>query len=164
MKFLAAIAFLAVASPLAAQHLPFIAAQDLNKKKIEWPKDFSADRTLLIVAFARGQQPQIDTWVSALKLNAPGAPPWFEVPVIKNPGSFVRSFIDGGMRRGIPSSAARSHVVTVYTDKKAFMAATGLPSEDVHVLVVARSGAVLARATGGQSAPNIALIEAALKR
>jgi hypothetical protein len=155
---------LLVAFPVFSQTLPPVVARDLNKKQVNWPKDFTAEKTILIIAFTRNQQPKIDEWVSALQLKTPGAPPWFEVPLIKNPGGLVRGFIDNGMRRGIPSAEARSHVVTVYTDKKKFMATAGLPDEDIHVVVVARDGKILGRSTGAHTVEKANVIEAALKR
>jgi hypothetical protein len=148
---------------VSAQQLPNIIAKDLNKKPVNWPKDFTAERTILIVAFSRSQQPQIDAWVNALQLKSPGAPPWFETPLIKNPGSFVRSFIDNGMRKGIPGTEARSHVVTIYTDKKAFMAAMNLPDENIHVVVLSRTGKVVGQVVGPHTADKEEIIKAVLK-
>ncbi len=146
------------------QILPTVIARDLNKKPVIWPKDFTAEHTILLVAFTRQQQPVVDAWVTGLQLKTPGAPAWFEVPVIKNPGGFVRGFIDNGMRRGIPSVEARAHVVTLYTDKTAFKKAVGLPDEDVHVLVVAKDGKVIARQSGIHTVVKATAIEDALKR
>ncbi len=155
----------ALLAPVAAlaQQLPTIKAEDLNKKPVSWPADFTTDRTVLIVAFDRNQQPIIDAWVSGLQLKVPGAPAWFEVPLINKPPKFVQSFINNGMRRGIPDPAVRSHVVSVYTDKKAFMSTMGLVGNDVHVLVLSRTGQLLGKATGRYSAEAAAKLEAALK-
>jgi hypothetical protein len=164
MPLLALAVILATAAPLAhAQQLPAVTAQDLNKKKISWPRDFTGDRTVLIIAFGRNQQVFIDGWVAGLQLKKPGAAPWYEVPLINNPGSFVRSFIDSGMRRGIPSVEDRAHVVTLYVKKKQFMQTLGLPDENVHVLVVDKTGKVLSRVTGTYSAEAATPTLAALK-
>jgi hypothetical protein len=155
--------FLMTSMPASAQQLPNITAKDLNRKPVNWPKDFTAERTILIVGFSGSQQPQIDAWINALQLKSPGAPPWFETPLIKNPGAFVRSFIDSGMRSGIPGTDARSHVVTIYTDKKAFMKAMNLPDENIHVVVVSRTGKVIGQVIGTHTPEKEKIIEAALK-
>ena len=148
---------------LAAQSLPDIRAADLNKKKIHWPADLAAERTLLLVAFERKQQKDIDTWVNGMKLKAPGAPAWYEVPMIKNPGGLVRSFIDGGMRRGIPAPADRARVVTVYGDKKAMLKQMAISDESmVHALVVARDGRIIIHVPGRFSEAGAQQLEAAL--
>ena len=152
-----------IPASLAAQSLPEIRAADLNRKKIHWPADLPAERTLLLVAFERKQQKDIDGWVGGMKLKAPGAPAWYEVPMISNPGALVRSFIDGGMRRGIPSPVDRARVVTVYGDKQAMKQQMGISDEKrVHALVVARDGKIIAHVAGNFSEAGAKEIEAAL--
>jgi hypothetical protein len=161
---LIAVALCVSSTRIEPPQLPQVSAQDLNKKKLEWPKDFTADRTLLLVAFGRKQQVFIDGWVAGLDLKKANAPAWFEVPLINNPGSIVRGFIDSGMRKGIPSVADRAHVVTLYVKKKAFMQSMALPNENVHAVVVDKSGKVMLRVTGGFSAAGAEQVKAALGR
>ena len=79
------------------------------------------------------------------------------MPLINDPGMFMRWFINTGMRRGIPSKEVRSHVWTVYTDKKAFMQTCGMPSEKViYAMVVDRHGKILATESGNYSQPAAA--------
>lgn len=151
-----------LAPPALAQQMPPVSATDLNKKPVSWPKDFKADHTVLMIAFDRSQQGIVDSWVKGLGLSAPNAAPWFEVPLINNPGKLIRSFIDSGMRRGIPSPEARAHVVTLYVKKKDFMQTMQLPDEDVHILVMDRTGTVVARAKGLYTASAAAPLAAVL--
>ena len=61
----------------------------------------------------------------------------------------ARRFIDGGMTSGIGDPDVLARTITVYTDVTAFQRALEIPgSDDVHALVVDRSGAVLARGRG----------------
>jgi hypothetical protein len=163
MRYLAiALALLANPFAVGAQQFPDVSAKDLNKKPVSWPRDFNTDRTVLIFAYDRDQQDMVDSWVKGLGLKTPGAAAWFEVPLINNPGKFVRSFIDNGMRRGIPTVEARAHVVTLYVKKKEFMKTMQLPDEDVHVLVLDRSGKVVSRAKGIYTATSAQSISSAL--
>jgi hypothetical protein len=155
---------LSVAVAAEAQIMPPIKASTLSKKPVNWPSQLPAERTVIIIGFSQKQQPDIDTWINGLKLKEPGAPAWFEVPLINNPGGIVRWFIDSGMRRGIPSAYDQDHVVTVYTNKKALMRTMGLPNEaTIYTLVVSRSGAILARVSGNYSLGGAAQIAKALK-
>ena len=62
----------------------------------------------------------------------------------------ARWFIDGGMTRGIPDAAARSRTITVYTNVDKVVDNLGLAGTDtIAVLIVERSGRILARETGG---------------
>jgi hypothetical protein len=112
--FLIILFMLLPASLIHAQQMPAVTAKDLNKKSISWSRDFATDRTVLIIAFERDQQPMVDSWVKGLGLKENKSVSWYEVPVINNPGRILRGFIDNGMRKGIPTSEARSHVVTLY--------------------------------------------------
>jgi hypothetical protein len=157
-------AVLTGATQVDARSLPNIKATDLNKKAVNWPAGLPSDRTVLIIAFTRGQQVQVDGWVSGLKLKSPGGPAWFEVPLINNPGSIARYFIDNGMRGGIPGTEARSHVVTVYGKKAELMKQMGLFGEKtVHVLVVDRKGNILESVSGAYSEAGAAAVTKAAK-
>jgi len=139
----------------APGHLPIVTGKDLNHKPWTAPNDFPGTRTLVLLAFVREQQADVDTWTAGLGLDKPNNTiPWIEMPLINNPGMFMRWFINTGMRGGIPSEQARAHVWTVYTDKKAFMEASRLPSEkEIYALVVDRAGAIIAVEAGGYSKP-----------
>ena len=62
----------------------------------------------------------------------------------------ARWFIDGGMTRGIPDASARARTITVYTDVGKVVDNLGLAGTDtIAVLLVERSGRVLASEVGG---------------
>ena len=133
-----------------APRLPVVTGKDLNGKPWKAPADFPADRTLVILGYEQQQQAVIDTWTAGMELTKPGnTVPWIEMPVIDEPGMVMRWIIDAGMQSGIPGKDARSHVWTAYTDRKAFLTSCGIDSvQDIHVLVVARDGAILAMESG----------------
>jgi hypothetical protein len=153
-----------IAFAQALPTVPTVVTADLNKREIIWPRDLTAERTVLIVGFAGNQQPVIDRWVAGLGLKNPGAPVWYEVPMIRNPGALGRWFINRGMRGGIPDSVDRSRVVTVYGDKQAMMRQMGLPDESVHALVVDRAGRILVRQSGEYTAQARAVVMGAMGR
>jgi hypothetical protein len=74
----------------------------------------------------------------------------YELPVLSSVYGPARWFIDGGMTRGISDPAARARTVTVYTDVRKVLENLGLAGTDtIAVLVVERSGRILARELGG---------------
>jgi hypothetical protein len=141
---------------------PSITAADLNGREIALPAGLPAERTLLLVAYQREQQYDVDDWIAALDLRA-GAIPWLELPVIRDRGWLFRTYVDWGMRTGITAEAARARVVTLYTDPEAFRSGLGLgDASTIHALVVDRTGRVLARADGRFDAARWAPLAAAL--
>jgi hypothetical protein len=125
--------------------MPLTTGKDLNGTAWSVPKGLPAERTLVLIGFDEPQQAAIDTWTQGLGLDQPANTiPWIEMPLIDNPGMFMRWFIDTGMRGGIKGRFQRSHVWTAYTDKKAFLQFCGITSEgEIRVLVVDRTGTIL---------------------
>jgi len=148
----------------SAHRFPLMEVKNLSDEIRTLPADFPADRTLLLIAFQREQQDKLDDWSARLKLRDPGAPAWLELPVIDDPGTLLRWFVDVGMKNGIPDSFVRSRVFSVYAPRAEFIRHLGLPGTDqVHLVVADRSGNVLCRVSGDWSAEKEILLRAALK-
>lgn len=79
------------------------------------PDDLAGDLAVLLVAYRRGTQADIDRWTTMIGRELPTVR-WLEVPTITSP--LWRPFagwIDGGMRRGVPERLW-DRVVTLYDD------------------------------------------------
>ncbi|WP_421920133.1 hypothetical protein [Marinifilum sp.] len=96
-------------------HFPTIEGELLSSKKISLPEHCKGKISLLIVAFKRGTQAQIDTWTKAI-LQEFGMQEEFrfiEIPMISNFYSWISNYIDNGMRKGIVQSM-HQNVMTYY--------------------------------------------------
>jgi hypothetical protein len=146
--------------------IPQVSGKDLNNKPWTAPADFPGKRTLVIVAFEEVQQTNVDTWTEGLGLKVPSNKlPWIEMPLIQNPGMFMRWFINTGMRGGISDKETRGHVWSAYTDKKAFMQACGMNTDQtVYALVVDRAGHILSMEAGNYSKEAASRLVRCLKR
>ena len=147
-----------------AARMPSIAAENLNERAVTLPADLPAEKTLVLMAFEREQQNDVNTWIEALGL-ANDKLPWLEVPVVGPGGGIWRAIVNGGMRTGIRDEAARERVVTLFTDRLALLRTMGLPGEGkvILALVMNRNGEVLAQAQGRHSAEKAQLLMAALQ-
>ncbi len=149
--------------PAITAHFPVLHSKDLNGRELQLPHDLPGARTIVLVAWQREQQTNLDGWSAGLQLSN-GKLPWVELPVINDPGAIARWFINTGMRRGIKDHEVWQHVVTLYTSKAAFNAALGITSEkQVQALVVDRDGNVLAREIGDYTPEGAARLKAALQ-
>jgi hypothetical protein len=130
---------------------PKLKASNLSKQELTLPRDFSGEWNLVLIAFQREQQREVDTWLAALpkvKLEKPSLA-YYELPTIKRPNSMTRWFIDSGMRRGIPDQQQRDRTITLYIDKEPFEKALAITSENqIYALLLNKSGAVVWRAEG----------------
>lgn len=130
---------------------PRVQGANLERRSFTLPDDFEGERNLVLIAFKREQQFDIDTWVPTARQLAQEHPDfhYYELPTISRNIPLARWWLDGAMRAGIPDRAAREATITLYLDKEAFREALQLPSEDtIYALLVDRTGNVLWRAEG----------------
>lgn len=128
---------------------PKITTQNLNERVATFPAELPGDLTLVLIAFYREQQAELNVWIEELGLNGADAPAWIEMPVMPDYGSLWCAFANNGTRSGITTSEARARVFTVYASRDKFRADLNLPTaEQVYVLAVRRDGRVIARADG----------------
>ena len=132
-------------------HFPTVSGSNLERQEFEFPRDFAGELNLLFVPFLQPQQSVVNTWIpfaQELEATFPGVI-YYELPTIDEMPVLARTFINEGMRAGIPDQKARQRTITLYIDTQNFMQATGIPSkEDVHILLVNRDGSILWRTTG----------------
>jgi len=145
---------------------PKLTASNLMKQSFSLPEDFAGDRNLLLIAFQREQQQNVDTWLHQMKhFELSSGFQYYELPTIDRLNPFVRWFINSGMRRGIPDRNARARTITLYLDKSSFRKALSLPNEEhIYAILVDRSGRVLWRAEGDFDEAKGASLQEVLKR
>ncbi|NOU60921.1 hypothetical protein [Marinifilum caeruleilacunae] len=94
---------------------PTIEGELLSSKEIRLPDHCKGKISLLIVAFKRGTQPQIDTWTKPVmkEFSMYEDFRFIEIPMISNFYSWISNYIDNGMRKGIVPSMHKN-VMTYY--------------------------------------------------
>ncbi len=158
----------------AAARFPAVTGRSLLGAELALPRDFPAERTLVVVAFRQWHQARVDRWIA--RAVADGVPPTprgltgvmptavVELPVLATGWRPVRRFIDGGMSAGIGDPDVLARTITIYTDVGGFQRALAIPDGDeVHALVVTRDGTILARGSGDPQDREWAGILAALR-
>jgi hypothetical protein len=134
--------------------LPTVKGSNLLRKKMIFPDDFAGDINLVFIAFLRRHQDLIDEWVPFVGELAREHPElnYYEFPTLPRRGPIYRTFLNEGMRAGIPDRATRARTVTLYLDKYAFRKALGIESEQhMWVFLFDRLGRVLWRTEGSFS-------------
>jgi hypothetical protein len=132
-------------------HFPQISAENLARETFDLPADFEGDFNLCLIAFQRWHQPLINSWIPLARQLEEAHPTfcYYEFPVIRRVNVLYRSFIDQGMRTGIPDPVARHKTITLYTDKAAFKRPLEIDDEDeIHLRLVDREGVVHWHAAG----------------
>lgn len=117
--------------------LPEVAAENLNKVKVVLPRDFTAERNVMMFSFGQDMQAAVDAWDAALSPNRDGvAVQVYNTPLIPNPGAIVRGFISGGMRGVYKDKAIRERVVVLYVNEDKYFPALGVTDKTAPLLVV----------------------------
>lgn len=130
---------------------PRVAGSNLEGRGFALPSDLDGTLNVVVVAFKREQQADVDTWMPFLGKTAAAHPELrvYEIPTLARGYRMMQPFIDGGMRRGIPDPAVRAATITLYIDKTPFKRALRISDEEsIHVLLVDRDGRVHWRAEG----------------
>jgi hypothetical protein len=132
-------------------HFPVVSGYNLNRQERQFPRDFSGDLNLVFLAFQQHQQTMVNTWIpfaQEVEATFPGFI-YYELPTIYEMPAFSRTFINEGMRAGIPDQTARDRTITLYLNKEAFKSALAIPSEsNVYTFLVDRDGNILWRTVG----------------
>ncbi|HWK17406.1 MAG TPA: SRPBCC family protein [Solirubrobacteraceae bacterium] len=136
----------------APARLPALLGRSLDGREYDLPQDLGHTRSFVVVAFRREQQALVDEWLPwLLELEASRSDlAVYELPVLSSAYGPVRWFIDGGMARGVAEASARARTITVYADVDRVVGDLGLTGTDtIAVLLIERSGGVLASVLGG---------------
>ena len=132
-------------------HFPVVSGFNLDRKEFEFPRDFEGDLNLVIIPFLQKQQLDVNTWIPAaqeLERTYPGLI-YYELPTIYKLPALSRTFINEGMRAGIPDQTSRERTITFYLDKEVFKTALNIKSEDsITLLLIDTQGNILWRDQG----------------
>ena len=130
---------------------PAVTGSNLQREKRNLPEDLEGELNLVFIAFQQWQQTQVDTWIPFARQleETHSGVRYYELPTIQRLNVLARTFVNEGMRAGIPDPVARERTITLYLDKNAFREALQLPGEDdIYVLLLDRQGRVVWRAEG----------------
>jgi hypothetical protein len=123
----------------------FPSAQGTSLANKSWniPKDFTDDKTILLLGYKKDSQFDIDRWLIGLDMKKVKTKV-YEIPTIK--GLFPRVFktkIDSGMRRGIPKELWGA-VITIYKDGDNLQKFTGnIFPNNARVILLDKAGNIV---------------------
>lgn len=140
---------------LTQKIFPQVRGNSLAQKEITIPDDFKGEITILLIGYQQKTQFDIDRWILGL-LQAEVPVKIVEVPTIAGMmPQMVQSFIDNGMRSGIPKEDWAS-VVTVYEDASKIVNLLGNERpQSTYVVLLDKAGQIVWRSNKGYSANQI---------
>jgi hypothetical protein len=123
--------------------LPIVSGYNLSREKMVFPRDFAGEYNLVFIPFQQWQQREVDSWVPFANAIAESNSEftYYEFPTIRNMNFFARTFINEGMRAGIPDPHTRERTITLYLDKQRFRRSWILNTESaISVILFDRDG------------------------
>jgi hypothetical protein len=142
-----AVALALQAGSATAQGPVRLKAVDLNGAAVEIPAGAARGPVLLLVGFRHNDRKALDGWRKGLGLQTE-ARDWYEIPVIPPGAKMVGGLIMHAMQKGATTDAQRAHLAPTFADAAEVAAQLGVDRHEPAVVVVDRSGRVLARAGG----------------
>jgi hypothetical protein len=146
---------------------PKLTAANLSGKSMTMPAGFAGEYNVVLIAFEREQQKNIETWLAVVPKMLEAFPrvAYYELPTIAKLNGMTRFFIDTGMRSGIHDKAQRDRTITLFIDKKPFKDSLRIESEKtVYAMLIDRNGNVLWRADGDSTPEKLAGLKAAVEK
>ena len=152
---------------IVGRRFPAVTGRALSGEAVRFPEDLAGMPALLLCAYRRGTQADVDRWAAFATRELPELAV-YELPII--PARVWRplqGWIDGGMRGGVPP-AQWARVVTLYEDgapARAFIGDGG--GLRTQVVLLDAAGVVAFHDAGGFSetaAARLAAAAAALER
>jgi hypothetical protein len=146
-----------VATPdnIKNSRFPSVQGTSLRGETVAIPDHFTGKNTLLLVGYVQRAQFDIDRWILGV-LQADVKVEIVEVPTIAGMlPQMVQSFIDNGMRSGIPKDDWGS-VVTVYGDAPKIIEALGNDRpQSAYAVLLDRQGRIIWTSNIGYSAAQV---------
>jgi hypothetical protein len=141
---------------------PSVKGSALSGNQVKIPEDFYGKPTLLLIGYKQRTQFDIDRWILGL-LQADVKVQIVEVPTIAGMmPQMVQSFIDNGMRSGIPKEDWAS-VVTVYEEADKIIATIGNENpQNAQVVLLDATGKIQWFANAGYSAAQVLTIKSVI--
>ncbi len=122
---------------------PTVTGSNLLRHKLTLPKDLQGKLNLLFIPFEQWHQMEVNSWLTLVKELEEQYEDlvYYELPTIQNRNFLYQTFINEGMRAGIPDPKTRERTITLYLDKADFRAALALPDEEhVYILLIDHQG------------------------
>lgn len=126
--------------------LPTVTGKNLDRKQMTFPDDFTGQVNLVFIPFKRWHQDDVDGWVPFVGKMSQEYPAmsFYEFPTLPDSNFIYRTFLNEGMRAGIPDKATRARTITLYIDKAKFRQALDIPNENsMWIYLFDQSGNVL---------------------
>ncbi|MBP9837346.1 MAG: hypothetical protein KBC84_01400 [Proteobacteria bacterium] len=150
-----------IKSQASYNYFPELIGINLHGQEKKVPSELPGGKKLLIVAYQRAQQKDVDTWIDSIdKVQSKIKDlKFYEIPLIEKGSAFFRFYVNNGMRSGITDEIRRGEVITVYTEVDKFLPLVRQKNTDlIKTFLLNSEGKILSEVEGRFSENNLALL------
>jgi hypothetical protein len=148
--------------PKGSGAFPVLAGIDLLGQQRALPEAFAGDLNIIALGFEREHQTPINSWIpiaESIMADHPSVK-FYEVPIIYEMSMITRTWVNNGMRAGVPGDTARERTITVYTDRATFLETMKMNADRIYVLVLDKSGKIVWKTEGPTTQNSIKSLKA----
>ena len=139
-----------MSNEVQSQEFPTIEAETLSGKKILFPDITTGKYALILVAFKRQTQGEVDSWLDPFieEFGDRESVTFYEIPMISKNWKWMSGWIDAGMRSGVPKNK-HDHVATYYGPLTEYFDYFGVDdSGKVYVFLLDPEGNIIWKTSG----------------
>ena len=135
---------------------------NLSGQEVEWPKGLPGKKTVILLAYKRGQQSAVEDWVAQMGF-AP-SDDFIQVLLMGRGARFVKGMIDGGLKKAFATQDWQERTYTIYQKASVLNKPFGISdTKQMQVIVLREDGKILGKVSGAADAGKIKQVKSWMK-
>ena len=140
---------LAATSAFAASAMPKVKVEPLAGNSLTLPDDLPQRPCLFVIGFSKASRAQTMQWLQRLEREPlAGKASLYSVAVLEDVPSFMRKFVVGGIRSGVPD-ALHNRILVATSDATAWKDAVSYSDADAAYVILVNAGRAIVFRTAG---------------
>ena len=135
---------------------------NLSGQEVEWPKGLPGEKTVILLAYKRGQQSEVEDWVAQMGFTP--SDNFIQVLLMGRGARFVKGMIDGGLKKAFATKDWQERTYTIYQKASILNNPFGISdSKQMQVIVLQEDGKILGKVSGVADASKIKQVKSWMK-
>ena len=135
---------------------------NLGGKEVEWPKELPGKKTVILLAYKRGQQAAVEDWVAQMGFSP--SDNFIQVLLMGRGARFVKGMIDGGLKKAFATQEWQERTYTIYQKAAVLNKPFGISgTKSMQVIVLREDGKILGKVSGAADAGQIKQVKSWMK-
>ena len=135
---------------------------NLSGQEVEWPKGLPGKKTVILLAYKRGQQSAVEDWVAQMGFTP--SDDFIQVLLMGRGARFVKGMIDGGLKKAFATQDWQERTYTIYQKASVLNKPFGISgTKQMQVIVLQEDGKILGKVSGAADAGKIKQVKSWMK-